>query len=114
MQVATLLMEGIIFRVARIVEDFHRQAPLKRVYLSGGLSVIQFLQEGIAQCLPCEVYRLDQKETSLHGAAILAGSMKLLGDRYGEKITACAGISHLTEKYQHWKNWLDNLLEFQR
>lgn len=113
-QVATLLLEAIIFRVARIVEDFHLHAPLKRVYLSGGLSEIEFLQQGIAQCLPCGVYRLAQKETSLYGAALLAGGLKLSGDKQSEKIAAHADMHHLPEKYQHWKIWLDDLLESQR
>ncbi|MEQ1813766.1 MAG: FGGY family carbohydrate kinase [Candidatus Nitrotoga sp.] len=111
-QIATLLLEAIIFRVTRIVEDFHRYAPLKRVYLSGGLSEIKCLQQGIAQCLPCDVYRPDQKETSLYGAALLASGMTLSCDKYSEKITAHADMHHLLEKYQHWKCWLDDLLEF--
>ncbi len=113
-QIATLLLEAIVFRVARIVEDFHHHAPLKRVYLSGGLSEIKFLQQGIAQCLPCGVYRLDQKETSLYGAALLAGGLKLLSDQHSEKITAHAEMYHLLEKYRHWKVWLDDFLECQR
>ena len=109
-QIATLLLEAITFRVARIVEDFHRHAPLKRVYLSGGLSEIKFLQQSIAQCLPCDIYRLDQKETSLQGTALLASNLALLSDKRSEKITAHSDQHHLLEKYQHWKIWLDDLL----
>lgn len=113
-QVATLLLEAIIFRVARIVEDFHHHAPLKRVYLSGGLSEIKCLQQGIAQCLPCDVYRLDQKEASLYGAALLASGSALLSDKHSKKITAHSDTYHLLEKYQRWKIWLNDLLESHR
>lgn len=113
-QVATLLLEAIIFRVTRIVKDFHHHAPLKRVYLSGGLSEIKCLQQGIAQCLPCDVYRLDQKEASLHGAALLASGSALLSDKHSEKITAHSDMYHLLEKYQRWKIWLDDLLKSHR
>lgn len=113
-QIATLLLEAIIFRVARIVEDFHHQAPLKRVYLSGGLSDIKCLQQGIAQCLPCDVYRLNQKEASLYGVALLASGSALLSDNHGKKITAHSDMYHLLKKYQHWKIWLDDLLRAHR
>ena len=113
-QVATLLLEAIIFRVTRIVEDFHHHAPLKRVYLSGGLSEIKCLQQGIAQCLACDVYRLNQKEASLYGAALLASGSALLSDKHSEKITAHSDMYHLLEKYQRWKIWLDDLLESHR
>jgi glycerol kinase len=51
-RIAALLLEAIIFRVARILEDFHREAALESVYLSGGLSGSTCLQQGIAQCAP--------------------------------------------------------------
>jgi len=48
-QIAALLLEAVIFRVARILEDFHRASPIERVYLSGGLSGLACLQQGIAR-----------------------------------------------------------------
>ena len=51
-QIGALLLEAIIFRVSRILEDFHRHSPLTRIYLSGGLSELSCLQHGIAQSRP--------------------------------------------------------------
>ena len=42
-QVAALLLEAIIFRVARILEDFHGVSPIAHVFLSGGLSELTCL-----------------------------------------------------------------------
>lgn len=46
-RVAMLLLEGIIFRVARMLEDTHREFGIEGVYLSGGLSGLPCLQRGI-------------------------------------------------------------------
>ena len=43
-RIAVLLQEGIIFRVARVLEDFHREFGIERVYLSGGLSSLPCLE----------------------------------------------------------------------
>jgi len=108
-QVATLLLEGIIFRVARILEDFHCESAIERVYLSGGLSEVICLQQGIASCVSMKVYRLQQKDASLHGAGLLAAGM-INTVRNEELIVIANGGSHLLEKYQRWKVWFDDLL----
>ncbi|MDH4285647.1 MAG: FGGY family carbohydrate kinase [Gallionellaceae bacterium] len=108
-RIAALLLEGILFRVARILEDFHRSLPLDRIYLSGGLSELRSLQQGIALCAPCAVYRLQQKETSLQGAALLAAGMAPGSSRTAERIGAVN--SPLPEKYQRWQVWFNSLLK---
>jgi len=107
-QIGALLLEGIIFRVARIVEEFHHASALERIYLSGGLSALACLQQGIAQCVTMDVYRIMQKETSLQGAALLAAGMVASGEV--ERINVQATSSALAQKYQRWKMWLDELL----
>ena len=109
-QIAALLLEGIIFRVTRIVEDFHRTSALERVYLSGGLSASEPLQLGIAQCLPVEVYRLLQKDSSLQGAALLAAGKTAASCRAAQRITPGISNPALVNKYHHWKKWFDLLL----
>ena len=110
-QITALMLEAIVFRVARILEDFHRHAPLTEAYLSGGLSELPCLQQGIAQCVSFPVFHLQQKETSLQGAALLAcGLNKITGRRYAKQIVIEHRNSALSEKYQYWKNWLDDLL----
>ena len=109
-RVAVLLLEAVIFRVARILEEFHRECAIERVYLSGGLSELLCLQQGIALCVPFEVYRLQQSESSLQGAALLASGMAPASHRRSERIPIAANPRLLPKKYQRWKAWLDDLL----
>lgn len=110
-QVAALLLEAIIFRVTRILEDFHGVSPISHVYLSGGFSELACLRQGIAQCVPYEVSYLQQRESSLQGAAMLAAGLKVKHHRQVKKIAIASRNSVLFEKYQRWKYWLDDLLE---
>ena len=109
-QIAGLLLETVIFRVARILEDFHRMSPLERVYLSGGLSELPCLQQGIARCVPFAVYRLEQAESSLRGAALLATGMTPACNRKCIRVESIGDAGVLPVKYQRWKRWLDDLL----
>ncbi len=109
-QIAALLLEAVIFRVARILEEFHCERPIERVYLSGGLSELPCLQQGIALCAPCEVYRLTQKESSLQGAAMLASGVMFSCHIEVERIELSDETKRLPEKYKRWKKWLDSLL----
>jgi glycerol kinase len=107
-RIAALLLEAIIFRVTRILEEFHRERAIERVYLSGGLSELHCLQQGIALCAPFEVYRLQQSESSLQGAALLAAGMTC--HRKGDRISISGNAQAMQQKYLHWKVWLDDLL----
>ena len=108
--IAALLLEAVIFRIARILEDLHRDQPLARIYLSGGLANLETLQQGISQCVPCKVYGLEQNESSLLGAAILAAGIQTDSLRKAREITVTVGNPKLLAKFQHWKDWLDGLL----
>jgi len=110
-QVTALLLEAIIFRIARILEDFHHQSPLTKIYLSGGLSELTCLQQGIAQCVAIPVFHLQQKEASLLGTALLASGFQIKYQRQNTKIERKYQKNALSEKYRHWKNWLDTLLK---
>jgi glycerol kinase len=109
-QIAALMLEAIIFRITRILEDFHRQSPLTKVYLSGGLSELICLQLGIAQCVAIPVFYLPQKETSLAGAALLASRFTIKYHQQTIEIQNKQKNDALSEKYQLWKLWLDTLL----
>ena len=109
--IAVLLLEAVIFRVTRILEEFHRETAIERVYLSGGLSELTCLQAGIARCVPFDIYRLRQSESSLQGAALLAAGMAQACGRESEIISAAHEAHGLPEKYRRWKEWLDVLLE---
>ena len=109
-RIAALLLEAVIFRVARILEDFNREYAIERVYLSGGLSELLCLQQGIALCVPSEAYRLQQSESSLQGAALLAAGMASAYHREGLRVGIAGNAKALQEKYRCWKVWLDDLL----
>lgn len=109
-QIAVLLLEAIVFRVARILEDYHQHMPLTQAYLSGGLSELTCLQQGIAQCVPFPVMHLQQKETSLLGAALLAANSKIEMFSQAKEIETDRKNFALLKKYQQWKIWLDTLL----
>ncbi len=114
-QIAALLLEGIIFRVTRILEEFRAESGianvnLPNVYLSGGLSELNCLQQGIAQCAPAAVFHLQQHDTSLQGAALLAAGMTGSRHREAARVHSTATAPALQAKYQRWKIWLDGLL----
>ncbi len=109
-RIALLLQEGIVFRVARILEDFQREFGIRRVYLSGGLSGLPCLQQGIAGCVPFAVYRLLQAEAGLCGVAQLAAGVSPYSGRVAERIAVGRSGRGLAEKFLRWKAWLDGLL----
>ena len=109
-RIAALLLEAVIFRVARILEDFHRDNAIERVYLSGGLSELSCIQQGIALCVPFAVYHLQQIEASLQGTALLAAGMTPAYRREGTRVAISRNSTALFEKYKGWKGWLDDLL----
>jgi len=110
-RIAALLLEGIIFRVARILEDMHGEFGIERVYLSGGLSNLPCLQQGIAACLPfLDVHLLPQSDAGLIGVARLAAGMPLVVEHGSEIIVIIRAPLKLSEKYARWKIWLDGLL----
>jgi glycerol kinase len=109
-RIALLLQEAIVFRVARILEDLRREFGIERVYLSGGLSALPCIQQGIAQCIPLAIYRLTHSEAGLIGAAQLAAGLESTDLRQVEHIYVTGASGNLSEKYAHWKEWLDGLL----
>lgn len=109
-RIAVLLQEGIIFRVARILEDMHREFGIERAFLSGGLSRRPCLQQGIARCAPCDCYRLSGADAGLAGAARAASGGAGGAATGAEKIESSPDTARLPEKYARWKVWMDGLL----
>lgn len=114
-RIAALLVEGVVFRVARMLEDMHREFGVGRVYLSGGLSNLPCLQQGIAMCAPfADVHLLPQSEAGLIGAARHAAGMAFsveygTVERGAGKMVIIRAPLRLAEKYARWKLWLDGL-----
>ncbi|MBU0689498.1 MAG: carbohydrate kinase [Gammaproteobacteria bacterium] len=109
-RIALLLQEGIIFRIARIIEDFRHELGVDSVYLSGGLSNLPCLQQGIANLVPA-TYRLSHSEAGLIGAAQLASGVAAGGLRQAQRLEVNGSQVRLRQKFEGWKLWLDCLLE---
>ncbi|CAA9891030.1 Carbohydrate kinase [Candidatus Methylobacter favarea] len=111
-EIACLLLEGIIFRVTKILEDFHQLYGIERVYLSGGLSELSTLQQGIAiaSCSSFEVRHLLQKDASLQGAAILAAVLPPACRSKSVKVQATPHTKAIRNKYERWKLWFEAYL----
>jgi glycerol kinase len=109
-RMALLLQEGIIFRVARIIEDFRHELDVKSVYLAGGLSNLPCLQQGIASLVPV-AYRLLQSDAGLVGVAQLASGASAVSFRRVQRLAASAAEARLRRKFEGWKLWLDGALE---
>jgi glycerol kinase len=109
-QIGCLLLEGIIFRVTRILEDFHQLYGIERVYLSGGLSELLTLQQGIASSSSFEVHHLLQKDASLQGAAILAADLPPAYRSKSVKVPLTPHAKAIRDKYERWKLWFEAFL----
>ena len=107
-QIACLLLEAIIFRVALILEDFNQQPDNTRIYLSGGLSNLSCLQQGIANCSTSPVFKVLQRHSSLQGTAILINNLSPTTYRQSETVIKTIH-KPLIEKYQQWKVWFKEL-----
>ncbi len=108
-QIACLLLEAIIFRIALILEQFNQQAEIRRVYLSGGLSALPCLQQGIAMCSPSPTYKILQKHSSLQGVVVLTNNLTPASYRKSEAISFNQQSHTLNNKFLHWKTWLGGL-----
>jgi glycerol kinase len=108
-QIACLLLEAIIFRVALILEDFIQQPTNTRIYLSGGLADSSCLQQGIAMCSSAPVFKLLQKHSSLQGTALLINNLAPATYRQSEAIIKTKHQA-LVEKYHLWKVWFKGLI----
>lgn len=100
---ARIIMEGIIFRVRQAIEDMAVEQGM--VYLSGGLSNIGFIREGLAGCLGRPVHLLNESETTVLGSARLAYSEQSWPSLLTNKILPVGNYSYLADKYDRWKEW---------
>jgi sugar (pentulose or hexulose) kinase len=104
-------MEGIIFRVSRMAEDFQKIRPFTRLLLSGGLSGKTFIARGLAACSGLDVYTGQEPEATLWGAAALAAARPMRPPA-AEIVPCPVGKGrYLKAKFEQWKTWVDSLLD---
>jgi glycerol kinase len=108
-----IIMEGIIFRVCRMVDDFLKIQPFTKILISGGLSAEPFIAQGLAACSGLEVASAMEPEATLWGAAVLAAA-RPIPPPVAKAITRPPGRGrYLKAKFEHWKTWVDGILQTQ-
>jgi glycerol kinase len=105
-----IIMEGIIFRVCRMAEDFQKIRTFTRLLVSGGFSTVPFIAEGLAACRGLEVAVGLEPEATLWGAAALAAA-RPLPSPLTKAVTCPIGQGrYLKTKFEKWKTWVDGIL----
>ncbi len=106
-----IIMEGIIFRVCRMVADFQKISPFTRLLISGGLSAHPFITQGIAACTGLQTEIGLEPEATLRGAASLATASPIpLPTTIAVTCPPGNGL-YLKAKFDQWKTWMDALLK---
>jgi glycerol kinase len=105
-----IIMEGIIFRVCRMVDDFLKIQPFDRILISGGLSTEPFIAQGLAACSGLEVAAGLEPEATLWGAAALAAARPMPPPAVKKIAPPNARGRYLKAKFEHWKTWVDDVL----
>lgn len=106
------VMEGIIFRVCRILEDFHKINNFRQLRVSGGLSSEPFIVQGLAACSGFPVCVVGEKEATLWGACRLAAQKKVHPpDATPVELPKGSG-GYLKTKYIRWRIWVERILRY--
>lgn len=98
-------LEGLVFRIAEIVDDLDPHAA-STVLLSGGVARDPFIAPALAQLLGRELEQLDEHESTLLGAARLAAGLPAFADPPRQRVAPSAA-SWLGEKRERWRRWRD-------
>ncbi len=105
-----IVMEGIIFRVCRMAEDFQKIRPFTRLLISGGLSAQAFIAQGLAACSGLETAVCLEPETTLWGAAALAATRPMPPPAAKSVTCPAKQGRYLKAKFEGWKAWVDDIL----
>ncbi len=103
------VLEGLLFRIAEIMDDLCGDAAPERVLLAGGAARESSVARGLATLLGRSVEVLDDQESGLLGAARLAAGLAPHAPAAAHLVDAGAG-GYLPSKRERWREWLDTLL----
>ncbi len=106
-----IALEGLLFRIFRIVDDLSAGHRSPRVILAGGLSREPAVSTGLAALLGRPVHLFEAHEAVLLGTARLAAGLPPFVSSRTIECTPPAGGSYLRDKYERWGEWLDGLLQ---
>lgn len=102
--------EGLCFRIREILELMGWDPGHDKIFLSGGLGADALMQELLPGVLGQSVVFLDEKETTLAGAAMVASGKSVLPMDAGQVLAPQPSLKHLYKKYYLWKEWVSGVL----
>jgi glycerol kinase len=100
------VLEGLLFRIAEILEDLFPDTPPARILLAGGLSRAPAVAAGLAALLQRPVAVLAGHEGALLGAARLAAGLPPAAGIPTRQVEPGPSGSYLPAKLPRWRNWL--------
>jgi glycerol kinase len=104
------VLEGLLFRVMEILADLGDGNLPQHVMISGGLARDPGVALGLASLLGRSVTVLNERETTLLGAARLAAGLDPFANPNTSIVERTEVGSYLPAKFLRWKNWLHELL----
>ncbi|MEE9270619.1 MAG: FGGY family carbohydrate kinase [Candidatus Krumholzibacteria bacterium] len=105
-----VILEGIVFRIAGIIKALCGGAQPRSIVLSGGLLSERFIPQALASCLQHPVYVVDNKESTLLGAARLAAGEPHASPEVHQTPVEPESASYLPAKFPQWRVWMDDML----
>lgn len=103
------VLEGLLFRVAEIMDDLCGDSAPERVLLAGGAARETSVALGLATLLGRPVEVLDEQESGLIGAARLAAGFQPYAPAPARRVDPGAG-GYLLAKRRRWRDWLATVL----
>jgi glycerol kinase len=110
LQQRRVIVEGIVFRIAGIINALCGGSPPRTIMLSGGLLSERFIPQALASCLQHPVCIVDNKESTLLGAARLAAGVARAPLEVHHKSVEPESSSYLPGKFPQWCKWMDAML----
>jgi len=109
-----VVLEGLLFRLRQIVDDFGGGPPSRRVLLAGGLAREPFVASGLAALLDCPIEVVDVPDAGLIGAGRLASGLAPYGAPRTIGVLPTVHGRYLPAKYRRWHAWARDLLAHPR
>ena len=105
-----VVLEGLLFRLAFVLDDLAGEHPPERVLVAGGLARDPGVAPALAALLGRPVERVEVVEAGLVGAARLAAGLEPWAELQTTTIEPGASGAYLKGKRAAWRAWLEALL----
>jgi glycerol kinase len=105
-----VVLEGVLFRIAEVLDGLSGGSRLRSVVLSGGLARDPAVGLGLAALLGRTVERLLDEHAGLSGIGRLAAGLAPLGPRSSEVLVPGPRGAYLPAKLREWKDWMRSVV----